>query len=201
MSGDELPVAGTVVLLRDRADGIEVLLMRRPRRGSFAGAWVFPGGRVEDSDRVPGADEEADARAAGIRETREEVGLEIADPVVLSRWEPPVEAPVRVRTWFFVAAAPEREVRSSEGEVEETAWTTPAAALELHAAGEWRLFPPTWVTLHRLAGVESVDSALASAGLVRLFTTRVVESTHGTVFDWGGLRLETVALPWRLVEE
>ena len=45
-------VAATVVLLRDSADGPEVLLLERPRhRGSFAGAWVFPGGGVDPDDR------------------------------------------------------------------------------------------------------------------------------------------------------
>ena len=44
---DDLPVAGTAVLLRPTPEGFAVLLMRRPDRGSFAGAWVFPGGKVE----------------------------------------------------------------------------------------------------------------------------------------------------------
>ena len=36
-----IPVAATVVLLRDAGDGLEVLMIERPDRGSFAGAWVF----------------------------------------------------------------------------------------------------------------------------------------------------------------
>ncbi|WP_166791232.1 NUDIX hydrolase [Cryobacterium sp. Hh7] len=48
-----LGVAATVVLLRDGAEGPEVLLLERPRhRGSFAGAWVFPGGGVDPEDRL-----------------------------------------------------------------------------------------------------------------------------------------------------
>lgn len=44
--------ASTVVLVRSGARGPEVLLLRRPSRSSFAaGAWVFPGGRVDESDR------------------------------------------------------------------------------------------------------------------------------------------------------
>ena len=39
-----IPVAATVVLLRDATRGVEVLMIERPDRGSFAGAWVFPGG-------------------------------------------------------------------------------------------------------------------------------------------------------------
>jgi 8-oxo-dGTP pyrophosphatase MutT (NUDIX family) len=48
--------AATVVLVRDAAGGLEVLLLERLRhRGSFAGAWVFPGGHVDpgDRDRAP----------------------------------------------------------------------------------------------------------------------------------------------------
>ncbi len=43
--------AATVVLVRDAADGPEVLLLRRHRRSGFAaGAWVFPGGVVDGAD-------------------------------------------------------------------------------------------------------------------------------------------------------
>lgn len=46
--------AATIVLLRDGAAGMEVLLMRRSRRAGFVpGAWVFPGGRVDGSDAAP----------------------------------------------------------------------------------------------------------------------------------------------------
>ena len=42
-SPDPLPAA-TVVLLRDRADGPEVLLLQRKRSGGRTdGPWVFPG--------------------------------------------------------------------------------------------------------------------------------------------------------------
>ena len=43
--------AATIVLLRDGDTGVEVLLLRRNRSAGFApGAYVFPGGRVDDSD-------------------------------------------------------------------------------------------------------------------------------------------------------
>jgi 8-oxo-dGTP pyrophosphatase MutT (NUDIX family) len=43
--------AATVLLVRDSADGPEVLLLRRHRRSGFAaGAWVFPGGVVDAAD-------------------------------------------------------------------------------------------------------------------------------------------------------
>lgn len=194
---EDLPVAGTAVLLRDGRYGVEVLLMRRPERGSFAGAWVFPGGRVEEVDRMAGATEVADAGRAAIRETLEEVGLEVGDLVVLSRWTPPTGIPRRIRTWFFLARASAGEVRAAADEVVEHSWVTPAEALRRHAAREWTLFPPTWVTLHHLLAFGDADAALAEAGAVRLYATQI----EGTTFRWEGLRLETRELPWTLTGE
>jgi 8-oxo-dGTP pyrophosphatase MutT (NUDIX family) len=197
---DDLPVAGTAVLLRPTPEGFAVLLMRRPDRGSFAGAWVFPGGKVEPSDRREGADERDDARRAAVRETAEEVGLIISDPVLLSRWQPPVEAPIRIRTWFFLASAPDDEPRFSVDEVVDVVWLSPAEALSRHATGEWTLFPPTWVTLHQLGRFSSVDAVLASGGVAQHFSTRVVETPQGRDFEWDSVRLRTGSLPWTIVE-
>jgi len=49
----ETPVrpAATVMLLRDTTGGLEVFMLRRTTNASFAGgAYVFPGGRVDDAD-------------------------------------------------------------------------------------------------------------------------------------------------------
>jgi 8-oxo-dGTP pyrophosphatase MutT (NUDIX family) len=91
-----------VVLLRDGAGGLEAYLQRRPLAMGFAGGlWVFPGGRVDDADRDPAVDARwagpppaawaerlglgvAEARGhlvAACRETLEEAGLLLADPV------------------------------------------------------------------------------------------------------------------------
>ena len=190
-------MAGTVVLLRPAPTAFEVLLIRRPDRGSFSGAWVFPGGKVEPDDRAPGAAEAEDARRAGIRETREEIGLAIDGLVPWSQWHPPVEAPVRIRTWFFLAVDPGGELRLSADEVVRAEWVTPAEGLARHGAGEWTLFPPTWLTLHQLSAFADADSALAAADATRLFRTRVVETPAGREFHWGEDRLETGTLPWR----
>ncbi len=194
---EALPVAGTVVLLRAADQGFQVLLIRRPDRGSFAGAWVFPGGKVEPADRRAGEAESDDARRAGIRETREEVGLAIDDLVPLSQWRPPVEAPTRIRTWFFLASAPDDEPVPSVDEVAEIAWVSPAEALAQHGAGEWVLFPPTWITLHQLTGFVDAESALSSAGVPQLFQTRVLDTDAGRVFAWEQGQLAAGTLPWR----
>ncbi|QCR20878.1 NUDIX hydrolase [Agrococcus sp. SGAir0287] len=187
---DALPAAATVVLLRDADDpvlpGTEALLLRRPDRGSFAGAWVFPGGRVDESDA--GDDEDARALSAAIRETREETGLELAagDLAALSHWTPPEETSRRYRTWFFLARAPQAEVAANPGEIEEHRWLRPEDALDAHAEGDLLLFPPTWVTLHALVGAASVDDALEgvrAAGVDRYVTRH---DAAGARFLWHG---------------
>ena len=46
--------AATVVMLRDAADTIEVLLLKRHRASGFVpGAYVFPGGRTDEADDAP----------------------------------------------------------------------------------------------------------------------------------------------------
>ena len=70
--------ASTVALLRDvESGGVEVCMLRRPGRSSFAaGAFVFPGGAVDDAD---GTGPQAYLVAA-VREVLEEVGLLIGGP-------------------------------------------------------------------------------------------------------------------------
>lgn len=76
--------AASLVLVRDGAGSVEVLMGRRPARGTFGGAWVFPGGVVEEADRdaeLTGlASLDGAWRAAAIRETAEETGVFLTDP-------------------------------------------------------------------------------------------------------------------------
>lgn len=85
--------AATIVVVRDSAAGIEVLLSRRAERGDHnSGAWVFPGGIVDAADRDAhacciGLDDAAASRKLGVaqdgldyyvaavRECFEEAGL------------------------------------------------------------------------------------------------------------------------------
>ncbi len=85
--------AATIVVVRDGAAGVEVLLSRRAERGDHnSGAWVFPGGIVDAADRDAhacsiGLDDAAASRRLGVaqggldyyvaavRECFEEAGL------------------------------------------------------------------------------------------------------------------------------
>jgi len=75
--------AATIVIFRNGPHGgpPELLMVTRARSMSFAGgAAVFPGGRVDQADRVlaeglPGDPDETAHRVAAIRETLEETGL------------------------------------------------------------------------------------------------------------------------------
>ncbi|QAY71959.1 NUDIX domain-containing protein [Agromyces protaetiae] len=175
--------AATVVLLRDGAHGLEVLLIERPRdRGSFAGAWVFPGGLVEASDADSVAEaggdlaSEAASRRAAARETEEEVGLVVdeASLVPFSKWTPPAGSPKHLVTTFFAARAPEGRTKPSPDEVMALEWLTPQDALDRHAAGSMTLWPPTWVTLAGLRPAKTVDDALAefAVGDVQPYVSR-----------------------------
>ncbi|MDB5742841.1 MAG: beta-lactamase domain protein [Polaromonas sp.] len=80
--------AATVLLLRDTAEGIEVLMTRRSPSASFApGAYVFPGGGIDAADaaahgqstRRPGqSDLHLTQAIAAIRESFEELGVLLA---------------------------------------------------------------------------------------------------------------------------
>jgi 8-oxo-dGTP pyrophosphatase MutT (NUDIX family) len=145
--------AATCVVFRRAGEGVEVLLLQRPSGGSFAGAWVFPGGRIDESDGSPSVSEAERARAAAVRETREECGLEIdpASLILISQWIPPVEAPRRFRTWFFIGEASSGEVRVDGAEILDAIWISPAQAIAAHDAATLELAPPTWLTLKFLA--------------------------------------------------
>lgn len=182
-------LAATVVLLRDSADGPEVLLLERPHdRGSFAGAWVFPGGAVDPEDGAHDGREGSALIRAAVRETVEETGL-VIEPAALAEfatWHPPLEAQKRMTTTFYCARAPEGAVTIDERESVAYAWMTPAKALESHAAGGFVLFPPTWVTLHGFVGAASAAEAIERVRRAgpEVFATRF--RGEGAFVTWQG---------------
>jgi 8-oxo-dGTP pyrophosphatase MutT (NUDIX family) len=165
---NEVPVkpASTVVLLRDGADGPELLMVRRNRALAFAGGfWVFPGGAVDDADReAAGGDPDEAARIAAAREAEEEAGL-VPDPasmVLISHWTTPVAEKKRFATWIFAGAVPaQAEVRIDGSEIHDYQWIGVSAALEKHRQGKLPMLPPTFITLCALSRYPDAAAALA----------------------------------------
>jgi 8-oxo-dGTP pyrophosphatase MutT (NUDIX family) len=152
--------AASVIVLRDGADGLEVMLVQRnPEARFMPGAWVFPGGAVHDDD--------AGHEGTALRELAEEASVSLAGPeelVAFSRWITPAEVKVRFDTWFYVAAAPaDADPRPDGSETVDLRWIGPAAALEAYARDELMLVFPTIKHLEQLREFRSVEHALDTA--------------------------------------
>ena len=163
----ELPIrqAATLVILRDGREGLETLLLRRSHRLDFAsGAWVFPGGRVDDVDHAQaGGVIERAARIAAVRETQEEAALQVSpDPLVyFAHWTTPVGAPKRYATWFFATdIKTECDVVVDGSEIDAFEWVKPVAALDAHQRGALPMMAPTFITLQQLGQSRSAAQAL-----------------------------------------
>lgn len=171
-----LPSA-TVVLLRDAAPGLELLLLQRaPREDGRPGPWVFPGGKVDSADHAPDAsDTEAVARRAAVRETHEEAGLAVRESglTVISRWITPPVSPRRFDTWFFLGEVEaEAEVRVDGSEIAHHRWLSPADVLEAYREKALKLAPPTFVTVTWLEDFATPAEASRVLGESELVTFR-----------------------------
>ena len=152
--------ASSLILLRDAAQGPEVLLVKRnPEQRFMGGAWVFPGGAVHAED--------GDVRTTARRELEEEAGIALAVDAELarfSRWITPADVRVRFDTHFFVAvAAPGAQARVDGAECVEARWLRPADALTAGARDELLLVFPTIKHLEQLADYASVGEAMTRA--------------------------------------
>ena len=168
-SGEELNESGevttarqaaSVLVFRDGAEGLEVLLVQRnPKARFMGGAWVFPGGGVGKED--------AGHEAAALRELEEEAGIRLDGSTALvpfAHWITPAEVTVRYDTLFYAVEAPEGTEPAVDGEECVAArWIRPADALAEHAQGELELVFPTIKTLEGLAAHGSVAEALDDA--------------------------------------
>lgn len=178
--------AAVVIVLRDADAGPEVLLVKRAKNLAFyAGAWVFPGGRLEaeDGELVDGL--ETAARRAAVRELKEEAGLSVdqAELRFVSRWLTPPGRNRRFDTFYFIARAPQHAVQIQVSEVEEHRWLSPAAALQARQDGAIELPPPTFVTLSELTSFTRVQDALSElAKTPTHFIPRPVQVPEGTVY-------------------
>jgi 8-oxo-dGTP pyrophosphatase MutT (NUDIX family) len=174
--------AATVVPLRDGPEGLEVLMLQRnSSRGAFAGYWVFPGGRVDETD--------LDDVACAVREAQEETGFQLDGSTFLrwSHWTPPVTEVKRFGTWFFLAPVPsDAEVNIDEAEIVGHQWLPIQSVLARRDAGEWNLAPPTFVTLTGLVSFHTTADALAHAASnpPELFATTMLKADGQLVVAW-----------------
>lgn len=170
-ASDAIRPASTVVVVRPAVTApFEVLLVRRNDRVAFmAGAYVFPGGRVDEADRTVrlaahfmnepprfadlSTAEELPFRVAAARELTEEAAVTVGvdDLVPVAHWVTPEVEARRYDTRFFLTLMPEgQEARHDEGETTELVWETPRDATARCRRGEIMLPPPTWTTLRQL---------------------------------------------------
>lgn len=185
--------AATVVLGRDAGAGMEVLMLRRTRAASFAaGAWVFPGGRVDPVDaEAHSMDSIEAARRAAVRETAEEAGIDLstADLYPMAQWSPSIEVPKRFMTWMLFGRAPERmQVTVDGAEIVDYRWLRPSEALSAHARREFLLLPPTWMTLRFLSGYPNCAAAVEGIERtpVESYESRLAVTDECRVVLWHG---------------
>jgi 8-oxo-dGTP pyrophosphatase MutT (NUDIX family) len=177
--------AATVVVVRhsDRSDGFDVLMVRRNDKVAFmAGAYVFPGGRVDETDveraqtmqvREPSRrfsdltpEEELPYRIAAVRELEEEAAVRVdaAALVPIAHWVTPEIETRRFDTRFFLVEMPSgQQARHDEREMTALAWLSPNDAVTGAIRGDLMLPPPTWTTLKRLARHRTLSELFAWA--------------------------------------
>lgn len=147
------------VLWRQRARKLEILLVRRAVELSFMpGTWVFPGGAVEADDASP--------LAALRREVLEEIGVSLPDDdaayVRAGEFVTPEFSPIRFAAQYYLVETPDDAApdhRVSEGELDDSCWITPAAALARYESATWLIPSPVRRMIESL--VDGIDGAAA----------------------------------------
>jgi 8-oxo-dGTP pyrophosphatase MutT (NUDIX family) len=170
--------AATVLLLRDGADGLEVfMVLRHERNDSFAGALVFPGGKVDPRDRDPGLSafsrgaDAAGFRVAAIREAFEECGVLLArdartgapvDAARLAKLEPRWRAALHAgASGVLEMACPEALELACDALLPFSHWITPKTQPRIFDTHFFlAAAPPDHVALHD--GGENTDSVWIS---------------------------------------
>lgn len=184
-------------------------MVRRHDKVAFmAGAYVFPGGGVDEADmaharanavapaepsRFRDLTPEGDLayRVAAIRELGEEAGVHVtaSDLVPFAHWVTPELETRRYDTRFFLGRMPTgQDPVHDEGETTELAWLSPDEAVARSRRGEILLLPPTWTTLRRLARFASIDDVFAWAYRISIPTVQphFVKDEHHTMLTLPG---------------
>lgn len=148
--------AAVSVLLVPRSGGVELLLIRRPERASdpWSGHVALPGGHRDAGD--------SSLLFTAIRETREEVGVELREEDLVGTLDdvsPVLPRPLLVRPFVFVL--PARPTLSPSDEVDTTFWTDVgdlasgrhSAEHQLLYAGQQHRYPAFRVGAHVIWGL------------------------------------------------
>jgi len=156
----EVVAASVTLLWRHNGDGeLELFLVRRAKTLRFLpGFWAFPGGKQDPEDDS--------AAHAGARELQEETGISVAPDALehVGRWITPEESPLRYNTQYFLVELPEGQqpdVAVSEGELIDSLWASPAAALQCFEEGTLLMTSPVLRMLDALR--PGLEGALARA--------------------------------------
>lgn len=156
--------AATVVVVRERNQRLEVLLLKRnPEMSSDGGYWVFPGGKLCEQEQQ--LDIAAGSIGAAVRECQEECGLQL-EPSSLkpfARWITPENMPRRFDTYFFITSCnEEKEVVVDQSEIVDYEWLQPAQAVERSQAGILLFRPPTLISLLEIDQHQTIQELFSS---------------------------------------
>jgi hypothetical protein len=74
------------------------------------------------------------------------------------------------------------DIEVDGGEIDDHQWIRPADAIRRRETGELAIIPPTWLTLHQLAGYPNAADAVEAVArsTPRLWVTRLVTAADGT---------------------
>lgn len=141
------PRAAVAVILAPSTRGAQILLIERAQRDGdpWSGHMALPGGRLEPSD--------PDWLHAALRETREEVGVELDPRELVGELDDlrPVTAPARIVVRPFVFVVPRRPAITLSDEVARVEWATldelarTAGSVEVFHLGAPRVLPSYFV--------------------------------------------------------
>lgn len=187
MTSSESVVAkpsATVIILRERESGIQVLMVQKNAKLNYGGNWVFPGGMLEPGDL--GYSQLEQARAAAVRETHEETGLSltITNLVPFSHWVTPLGLAKRYAAWFFLTHLERNQtVNIDQQEIVDSVWIEPCTALHQHATGQMQLNGPAFVSLINLSEYRTVEHALEATSTqeTEMYVPRGFQTDEGFI--------------------
>ncbi len=207
-AGESTPIpAASVLLLRDNP--LQVLMIQRHERSSFVpGAWVFPGGAVEEGDRqLSDGTELGTMQMAAVRELFEETAIWLGSPLVdalaarrdllegrrsfdeLLRQSPiDLQQLVWTARWITPTGVPRRfdtYFFLAIAPAEFTAAVDQAEAVDLRwiapeeAMASLQMVFPTLKNLEAIRGVHSAAALLESRRSAEILTTRPILIVEG----------------------